>query len=242
MRVAKLRTAGAVKASGAHTWRERPTPNADHTRTDSNQDWRPVRGSSELVNAVAARVEQATERAKEPVIALEYLITAHHDAFVQGGGEVDADAYFHDALSWLEGRHGKDNVVAVNVQYDEITPHMVAYVVPLVEVAEKIRKRSVIAGVNEDGTKRREVREYKQAASVRLSAGHYQGNREKLRYLQTDFALQVGAKHGLVRGREGSLARHQTVKEYHGKLQFAEAEVTHAKAAQLAAEQRAEAM
>ena len=33
----------------------------------------------------------------------------------------------------LEDRHGKENVIATTIHRDESTPHLVAYVVPLVD-------------------------------------------------------------------------------------------------------------
>lgn len=220
IRVEKLTSQANIGSSAAHTWREMLTPNADATRTPQNEDWRPVRGSKALRQAVADRVALATEKAAKgvnPVLALEYLITANALAFKEHGGNVDSSEYFRDALAWLEAKHGADNVVAVNVQRDERAPHLVVYVVPLVEVPTGTRKRSVIVGTNPDGTKRRETREYDTPAATRLSAQHFIGSRDKLRTLQTDFAAQVGQRHGLSRGIEGSKATHQTVKEWYAQ-------------------------
>lgn len=220
IRVEKLTSAANIGGSGAHTWREMHTPNADPARTPQNEDWRDVRSSQALRQAVADRVALATEKAApgaRPVLALEYVITANALAFQEHGGSVDSTKYFRDALAWLEQRHGADNVVAVNIQRDERAPHMVAYVVPLVEVAAGKRRRSVIVGTNPDGTKRRETREYDTPAATRLSAQHFMGSRDKLRKLQTDFAAQVGQRHGLARGIEGSRATHQTVKEWYAQ-------------------------
>jgi hypothetical protein len=222
LRVAKLATLGNVKASGEHTWRERPTENADPSQTHLNEDWRQVRSSAELVEAVQARVDLAQQKAERPVLCLEYLITAHHDAYKEGGGTVDSTAYFADSLTWLEKKHGKENIVAVNIQRDELTPHMVAYVVPLVEVEAKTRKRSVVVGKDADGKQIRELREYREGGTIKLSAAEFVNGREKLRYMQTDFTEKVGARHGLSRGVEGSKAKHQTVKEFYGKLNKAQ--------------------
>lgn len=219
IRVKKLATMGQVAASGSHTWRERPTPNADPARTHLNEDLRPVSSSADLRAAVEQRLATVTDTtAKNPVRCIEYLVTAHRDAFSENGGTVDSAAYLRDALAWIERKHGAANVVAVNVQRDELAPHLVAYVVPLVEVEAKTRKRSVIVGTNPDGTKRRETRTEQQDAAVRLSAAHYIDGRAKLSKLQTDFAAEVGQRHGLVRGVEGSKARHTTVKEFYSAL------------------------
>lgn len=54
----------------------------------------------------------------------------------------------------------------------------------------------------------------------KLSYKHYLGgHRSKLSEFQTTFADEVGAKHGLRRGRKGSKATHKTVKEYYRESQ-----------------------
>jgi hypothetical protein len=218
IRTQKLSSIQSVRRSGKHTWREQETLNADPDR-GKNEDLHAVRSSAALAEAVLARVALATEKAAEkPVLAIEYLITARYEAFREGGGTVDAEAYFRDAMTWLEARHGKENIVAANIQRDETTQHLVVYAVPLVETEAKTRKRSVIVGTNEDGTKRRETREYPQPATVRLSAAHFQGSPGALSALQTDFAVAVGARHGLARGVKGSKAEHKTLRQWYGEL------------------------
>ena len=77
------------------------------------------------------------------------------------------DAYFNDALKWLRERHGGANVVYAGIHRDETTPHMYAYVVPLDE------------------------------ATGRLNARKWLGGAKALSEMQTDFAANVGARHGL---------------------------------------------
>ena len=36
----------------------------------------------------------------------------------------EQDAYFRDALDWLKGRHGAENVVYAGIHRDETTPHL----------------------------------------------------------------------------------------------------------------------
>lgn len=222
IRIAKLSTMGNIKASGEHTWRERPTHNADAERTPLNEDWREVKSAAELVEAVQQRVAQAKQKSDHAVPCIEYLITANKDAFKEGGGEVDSTKYFADSLKWLEAKHGKENIVAVNIQRDEQAPHMVAYVVPLVDVEAKTRKRSVVVGKDSQGKQIRELREYKEAATVRLSASEFFDSRQKLRDLQTDFSRDVGQKHGLERGVEGSKATHKTIKNFYTNIKQTE--------------------
>lgn len=52
----------------------------------------------------------------------------------------------------------------------------------------------------------------------KLNAKNWLGGREKLRKLQTEFAVQVGKKYGLERGIEGSAIKHEDVKRFYGAL------------------------
>jgi hypothetical protein len=131
----------------------------------------------------------------------------------------DSSPYFEDARQWLYQRHGKDNVVSCAVHQDERTPHLVAYVVPLVERQGKTRQRSVIVGKDADGKPIRELRTFAEKGSVSLSAKEFLGGREKLRAMQTDFAETVGSKYGLERGKERSTAKHQTVRAFYAAIE-----------------------
>lgn len=221
LRTAKLRTYGSIAASAEHTYRERPTPNADLTRTPQNENLG-AQSSAELVAAVRSRVALAERQAKDPVLCIEYLITASPEAFARSGGHLaDKDKYFDDALRWLQKKHGMANVVASSLQLDEKTPHLVAYVVPLVQREASTRKRSVIVGKDADGKPIRETREFHQEGGISLSAKEYLGGRQKLTAMQTDFAQTVGKPHQLERGIEGSRANHLRVKQHYSLLEQA---------------------
>ncbi len=129
IRMQKLKSPVAVRRSMKHAFREQDTPNADPSRTPEN------------THIGAADVGEALERfnARLPdkvrsnaVLAVEYLITASPDE-MRGKAREEQDAYFGDALKWLEAKHGKENVVYAGIHRDETTPHMYAYVVPIDE-------------------------------------------------------------------------------------------------------------
>ena len=220
LRMTKLKTWSAVATSGGHTWRTLPVPHADPDKRHLNEDWRDVTNPAALRIAIEQRLAQVTAAtAKSPVLCVEYLITARAEAFTKHGGETDAPNYFRDALAFLEDRHGAANVVAVNVQNDESAPHLVVYVIPLVERPARIVRKSVFSGGrDENGKLKRVTKEIHQPAEMVLSADHYNGTPAKLAALQTGFAEQVAAQHGLVRGLELSAASHTTNKQHHEAL------------------------
>lgn len=220
LRTAKLSTMGQVVTSAQHTFREREVQNANGIGTQHNR----VEGatsSQELTDAIKARLSLVeTRSATKPVICIEYMITASPEAFSRHQGHLSEDAqYFEDAKEWLHDRHGKANVVSSAIHTDERTPHLVAYVVPLVEREAKTRKRSVIVGRDENGKPIRETREFTEKGTVSLSAKEFLGGREKLRDMQSDFAEKVGIKYGLDRGKERSTAKHQTVRAFYAAIE-----------------------
>jgi len=106
--------------------------------------------------------------------------------------------YLNDALKWIRERHGAENVLQVAVHRDENTDaHMHVLVVPLVK--------------NERGTK--------------LNASRWLDGKAKLTQMQTEFAKEVGFKHDLTRGVEGSAAKHERVRRFYGLVNQPEREL-----------------
>lgn len=127
LRAEKLTSFGSIGGSAKHTFREIPTPNADAARTHLNKTFG-AQNAAAVRAAIEARLPE--KRRKDAVLSIEYLITASPEWF-HTARSAQQDAYFKSAAAWLEERHGKDNVVCVNLQLDETSPHLVAYVVPL---------------------------------------------------------------------------------------------------------------
>jgi len=126
LRTEKLTTFGSIAGSAKHNLREIPVPNADATRTHLN--WTSGASSAAAVcAAIKARLPE--KRRKDAVLAIEYLITASPEWFAKTSGKAQRD-YFNGAIAWLRARHGADNIVCLNLQRDERSPHLVAYAVP----------------------------------------------------------------------------------------------------------------
>ena len=118
---------GEIGGSLSHNYRDRPTLNANPQQTPNNEHSLP---NAELVMS-SIKDKLPEKRRKDAVLCVEYLITASPDWI--GWNKLDEQKYFNDAKKWLENKHGKDNVIATTIHRDESTPHMIAYVVPLVE-------------------------------------------------------------------------------------------------------------
>lgn len=130
IRALKHKSVSSVARSGAHTFREQPTPNAAPDKTQDNL-LSGCKDSKSLLAAMKARLP--VSRRRDAVLCIEYLITASPEAFKRHGGFLDetGSGYFNDALVWLRKRHGVQNLICSAIHLDESTPHMIAYVVPI---------------------------------------------------------------------------------------------------------------
>lgn len=141
LRTAKLKTAGNIGGSLSHNYRTRETPNAVDERTHLNVHSLPT---AELVkSAIEDRLPEKVR--SNGVLCIEYFIGASPEYFDQSG-DVDGSRYFETAKKWLEDKHGKENVVATTVHYDETSPHLVAYVVPIDQDTGKLNARKFLGG------------------------------------------------------------------------------------------------
>lgn len=140
LRTAKLKTIGNIAGSGSHNFRERTTANANPNMTAMNQHIG-AKSTDELVKAVKAQLP--AKHRKNAVLCIEYLVTASPEAMA-AMKPADHSKYFSESLLWLRAKHGAENVVCASVHRDETTPHMVAYVVPVLD--GKLNARAFLGG------------------------------------------------------------------------------------------------
>ncbi len=183
LRTAKLTKIGNIAASSSHNFRERQTDNADPERTILNRTTG-AQNTAEVIEAIKSRLQTVPTVRKNGVLAVEYFIGASPEFFTD---KAKTEQYFDLAEKWLIDRHGKENVISVTRQYDETSPHICAYVVPI-------------------------------DSRGRLNCVNFLGGRAKLNQMQTQFAKVAGAPVGLMRGIEGSKAKHTTIKSFYEQL------------------------
>ena len=200
LRAEKINTNAQLGGANAHCTRKMEVPNADPALFEYNQ--RPV-GTDNLVRDVQARLDSAgiTKVRKNGVRAIEHIISASPEffnKFQEPGGRLQYDKqrteeFFEIAQKWVKDTYGDDNLVNFTIHMDEKTPHAHAFVVPI-------------------------------TPEGKLSARHFTGGSDgwkKLKEQQTSFSKAV--EHlGLKRGKEGSKATHQTLKEFYAKVEKAD--------------------
>jgi len=130
MRLAKLKTAGAIKALGRHNERTRETPNADPERREHNVR---LAGSGDWLADAQARLEMVEGRIRSnAVLGIEHLLTASPEWFERASA-AQVEAWVAHSTAWLHITYGKSNVVASVFHDDERTPHLQALVVPVTD-------------------------------------------------------------------------------------------------------------
>ena len=126
-RTAKLKSFGEIGGSLSHTYRTRPTPNADENKLHLNKH------IFETYNQCFFALKNAIpeKRRSNAVLCIEHLITASPDW--DGWGTKKEEDFFKKSLEFLNKKYGKENVVACSIHRDETTPHLIVYVVPIDE-------------------------------------------------------------------------------------------------------------
>ena len=126
-RTAKLKSMGEIGGSLSHTYRTRPTPNADENKLHLNKHM------FETYNQCFFALKNAIpeKRRSNAVLCIEHLITA--SPTWSGWGTKKEEEFFKKSLEFLNKKYGKENVIACSIHRDETTPHLIVYVVPIDE-------------------------------------------------------------------------------------------------------------
>lgn len=180
---------GSVGASGHHNDRTRETPNADHEKTERN---RVLVGDERNVQELVREVieEHGGKPRSDSVECVEMVLTASPEHFLDEDEEEREKKIERFAEKALEFLKDERNCGVC-----------VKAVLHLDERTPHVHAHKV--PIDPEG---------------KLNAKHYLGGREKLRELQDRYAAAM-APLGLERGREGSRATHQTVKQFYAAIE-----------------------
>jgi hypothetical protein len=134
-RTEKLKHGGNIGASGAHMARSRPTANADPSIKNriivGTSD--PAGDVSRLVPAKDARdAKGKLLRTAQSVQAIEIFIGTSPEWWDKATPEM-AEDWVRSSAQWLAKEYGRDNIAHLQVHYDESTPHLTGFIVPLDE-------------------------------------------------------------------------------------------------------------
>lgn len=188
-------------------------------RTALNKEYILAPGQSRTT-AIEQRIKEAgiTRKIKDDAVkSICILCTSNHDKMAEIEKSGKLDEWANDCIEYCRKEFGAKNVVSAVLHMDEKTPHLHITVVPIIEGQAKERKKRPKIG--EDGRTipekpKRTIK--KQQVTARLCANDIMTPKNMSRR-QTEFAAAM-EKWGMVRGIEGSNAKHQDSKAYN-KLQ-----------------------
>lgn len=127
MRCKKLSGMGSVAASLKHCFRERDTPNADPERLRHNMHMA-ARSTDEAMGKLREKLPE--KRRKDAVLAIEYVLSASPEWWINADSGRKAD-FYQSSMDWLAEKYGRENILVSSIHLDEKTPHMSAFVVPI---------------------------------------------------------------------------------------------------------------
>ena len=199
----RFKSSGQIAACDKHNERERETPNADISKSASNECFVGNNGRS-LVDLVWERIgdnggkkiRTSADPKHSAVLAFEMTLSASPEYFrpdnpgAAGEWQMDKlEAWEQLSAQWLKDSYG-DNLIRATFHRDESTPHIHAVIVPL----------------NEKG---------------HINAKTYIGGREKLAALQDSYAKAMQPL-GLSRGIRGSRVQHERIQDYYKSVNQAD--------------------
>jgi len=192
----KLKTNGNIVQSANHNNRTIPVPNADPEKLHLNKlDGMAGQSNEDLTAHINERIRKAGRNPRpDSVKVIDVVITASPE-FFETASQDDQDEFFRESLKFVAGEFGSENVIASWVHYDEKTPHLHAFVIPLME-KEHTNKHTKA-----------------KTKALTLNASHWLDGQKKCADLHTKFNNAV--KHlGLSRGEEFSTAKKKKAKEW----------------------------
>ena len=199
---------GSDSGTTAHIERSVIPKNADPTRTHLNRQLIEYPdGVNDRSAAIQRRLEEANLTRKigsNQVRAVRINVSGTPEDMERIEREGRLDEWCADNLRYFRDTFGADNIVSAHLHMDERTPHIHLTLVPIVEGERKRRKR-------EEQAKKRYRK--KPANTVRLCADDIM-TRLKLKSYQDSYAVAM-AKYGMLRGIDGSEARHKSTQQYY---------------------------
>lgn len=187
IRTKKHKSTSSLKSRMTHTYRTRPTPNADPKRFDKNIL---LFGKKDYATELEIKLKQYEDAGNhirsDGVLAIEYLLSASPE-FFEAGSKQERDKRLSEwctaQIEFMKEKHGAENILNMYLHLDEKTPHIECFVIPI-------------------------------DSKNKLNCKHFLGGAKKLSLLQSEYAT-YNKKFDLSRGAEGSNATHTTVKQFY---------------------------
>jgi len=107
-------------------------PDIDYERSHLNKDLL-AKDERTYYMRIKERIEElnlSKAIRKDAVVACGFICTSDR-AFFEGLSQIEKDKFFQASHGFLKERYGERNVISSKVHYDETTPHLHTYIVPV---------------------------------------------------------------------------------------------------------------
>lgn len=132
----KIKT-GGIRGIQNHNERlkeSKTNPDIDPTKTHLNKD---LKGEDDRTyyNRVKDRIKELDlpKAVRKDAVTMCGFVCTSDKAFFDKLPQSEQDRFFKESHDFLKDRYGEKNVVASKVHYDEKTPHLHCYIVPVTE-------------------------------------------------------------------------------------------------------------
>ena len=125
LRIEKLKQRGSVASQASHVERTRPTKNADPSRTHLNR-W--LVGGPGMYESSKKTWDSIPKMRSDAVLAMDVMITASPEAFQRP--DFDLEKWASDSVAWVKEHFKGADIVGLQLQLDETTPHIQGIIVP----------------------------------------------------------------------------------------------------------------
>lgn len=135
---------------------------------------------------------------KNAVLAIEYMVSASRDFFDESKNNYSSEGYFHEALNFIIGKHGYENVISYTIHKDEMTPHAHILVVPIDKMG-KLNCRHFLGG-REKLTQLQDdfyAKMKHTSRGIELNRGEKKGRNEPEKYIQRTSPKIASLRHDL---------------------------------------------
>lgn len=133
----KIKT-GGIRGIQNHNERlkeSKTNPDINHEKTHLNKDLYGVDNDKTYYNRVKDRIKelQLPKAVRKDAVTMCGFVCTSDKEFFDKLPQAEQDKFFKESYEFLKNRYGEKNVVASTVHYDEKTPHLHCYIVPVTE-------------------------------------------------------------------------------------------------------------
>lgn len=195
MHIEKIKSFGKMASAYKHNLRVMQPANADPNKADLNDELIPLDGQTyknkwdERVNDAYATGAMTKNLRSDAVLGLEVLLTFSKSDIEN----VDIEKWKKDNIEWLNKTFNipgsaHNNVVSAMYHGDE---------------NGNVHIHAFVVPMDDKG---------------KLNASYFIGSPMKMKKMQNEYAAEMKKDHGLQRGLEGSVAKHEDIKKFYTKL------------------------